>query len=98
MTRTPFHGAKPPGDTPYWLRNGIADQPEIERHMEEHRRRLGMYPGTHLYGRDAYVSKSDLAEERAVTDRLLEDIAASKINAVNALAALQEWRKQHDEA
>lgn len=92
--RTPFRGARPTSDTPYWLRNGVADHAAVEQWMAEHRRRLGI--GFNPAPTPLEAWKEKLAEERAVVDQLLIDISTAKISAVNALPALQKWRDEHD--
>lgn len=81
----PFTEPRPAHQTPYWLRNGIADAAEVETLMAEHRRRLGMHH-----------TLTALAEERAVVDRLIDDIALGKINATKAMVELNAWRVRRD--
>jgi hypothetical protein len=42
MSDNPFNTPRGKSETPYWLRNGLPERAEIDRHEAEHRRRLGM--------------------------------------------------------
>jgi len=43
--KNPFNSPRDPALPPYHLRNSISERAEIDRHEQEHRRRLGMSKG-----------------------------------------------------
>lgn len=40
--KSPFNSPRGKNEVPYWLRNGISERAETDRHEADHRRRLGM--------------------------------------------------------
>lgn len=58
MSDNPFNTPRSKNETPYWLRNGLPERAEIDRHEAEHRRRMGMLSSNQYSDRqrfDAWV-------------------------------------------